>query len=137
MTFSHAVVWLDHARAHVLHFDREQHRATEIRNKSPDTHLHHKRGAVGPGRAKGADAFYHAIVEVLRGAGEILVVGPSTGKLELIKHIHRHDHALVDSVVGVESIDHPSEGELLRYARHYFHGKDQLRPGGGISVAPD
>jgi stalled ribosome rescue protein Dom34 len=70
--------------------------------------------------------YYHAVVEALKGAQEILVVGPAKAKLQLIKHIHGHDHDMADKIVGVETVDHPSDGQLLAYARKYFVAKDQM-----------
>ena len=47
--------------------------------------------------------------------------------LELIKHIHVHDPALSDKVIGVETVDHPSDGQLVAFARKYFEAKDRMR----------
>ena len=60
-------------------------------------------------------------------AKEILIVGPSGAKLGLMKHMQKHDAAVAEKVVGIESIDHPSDGQLLAYARHYFVKVDNLR----------
>jgi hypothetical protein len=30
-------------------------------------------------------------------------------------------------VVGVETVDHPSDGQLLAHARQYFQAADQMR----------
>ena len=49
--------------------------------------------------------YYHEVVEALAGAQEVLIVGPGHAKLELIKHIHAHDHEVVNKVVGVETLD--------------------------------
>jgi hypothetical protein len=64
----------------------------------------------------------------LAGASEILIVGPGQAKLELIKHINAHDHAVVDKVVGVETVDHPGDGQLVAYARKYFVARDRMLP---------
>ena len=95
--------------------------------------LHNKRGAdkggaVGDGRAPEDQNFYHEVVEALKGAQEILIVGPASAKLNLVKHIHRHDQQMVDKVVGVESADHPSDAQLVVYARKYFVAADRMRP---------
>ena len=54
------------------------------------------------------------------------MVGPAQAKLQLIKHLNSHDPQIGDKVVGVESIDHPSDGQLVAYARKYFVAKDQM-----------
>ena len=58
---------------------------------------------------------------------EILVVGPSTAKLGLIRYLHKHAHELEPRVVGVESVDHPTDGQLVAYARKYFRKVDRMR----------
>ena len=126
MSHYHAVVWLDHSEAHVFHFSPDEVEKFNAHSSRPRSHQHHKRGAVGSGHAQEDHAYYHHIGELLKGAHEILVVGPAKAKLELIKHIHKHHNELVDKVVGVETLDHPTDGQLVAYARKYFHAKDRM-----------
>ena len=37
-----------------------------------------------------------------------------------------HDHAVVNKVVGAETVDHPGDGRLLAYARKLFVAKDRM-----------
>ena len=76
----------------------------------------------------GASELEHAITEALRGAQEILVVGPAQAKLQLIKHIHARAADMVKNIVGVETVDHPTDGQLVAYARKYFVAKDRMLP---------
>ena len=86
MSHYHAVVWLDHAQAHVIHVI---HVSLDDVEKSivypgpPHQQLHVKSGALGAGRHAEDNAYHHAIVEALTGAKEILVVGPASAKLQL------------------------------------------------------
>jgi hypothetical protein len=32
------------------------------------------------------------------------------------------------SIVGVETVDHPSDGQLVAYARRYFKAEDRMLP---------
>jgi stalled ribosome rescue protein Dom34 len=75
-----------------------------------------------------ADAahYFHEVAMVLADAEEILVVGPGTAKLGLLKHVHHHDHALEPKIVGIETVDHPTDGQLVAFVRHYFHAKDRM-----------
>jgi hypothetical protein len=122
----HAVVWLDHHQAHVMHITPEDVEKSVIHPDKPHAHLHSKRGAVGSGKQPEDQAYYHAIVEALQGAQEILVVGPAQAKLQLIKHIHSHDHGMSDKIVGVETVNHPSDAQLVAHARSYFVAKDRM-----------
>ena len=97
-----------------------------IRPTPPLRHLQRKRGSVSGSRQPEDQQYYHEVVEALAGAAEILIVGPGHAKLELIKHIHAHDHGVVDKVVGVETVDHPGDGQLVAFARKYFVAKDRM-----------
>jgi hypothetical protein len=126
MSHYHAVVWLDHSEAHVMHIAPDDVEKSVVHPTKPHQHLHSKCGGPGSGKAAEDKQYYHAIAEALKGAHEILVVGPAQAKLQLVKHIHSHDQALSDKVVGVETIDHPTDGQLVAYARKYFVAKDRM-----------
>jgi stalled ribosome rescue protein Dom34 len=126
MSHYHAVVWLDHSEAHVMHFTAEDVEKSVVHPAKKHVNLHSKSGVIGSGRSAEDQHYYHGIVEALKGAQEILVVGPAHAKLNLIKHIHAHDHAMVERVVGVETVDHPSDAQVVAYARKYFVAKDRM-----------
>ena len=126
MSHYHAVVWLDHSEAHVMHISPDDVEKSVVHPAHPHKKLHSKSGAVGAGKAAEDHTYYHAVVEALKGAEEILVVGPAQAKLQLIKHMHAHDQGIAAKVVGVESIDHPTDGQLVAYARKYFVAKDKM-----------
>ncbi len=58
--------------------------------------------------------------------GAILLTGPANAKLELQKHIEKHDPLLKDRIKGVETLDHPTDGVLLAHARKYFRVEDRM-----------
>jgi len=57
----------------------------------------------------------------------VLVVGPGSAKLAFIKHVHKHHHALDDKIVGVETVDHPTDKQLVGYIRKYLHAEGRMR----------
>jgi stalled ribosome rescue protein Dom34 len=126
MSHYHAVVWLDHAEAHVLHFTREDVENKLVHGK-PHQHLHHKRGSSDSGHAAADMVFFKKVAEALAGAQEILLVGPANAKLEFFKYLDLHTHDLHAKVVAVETVDHPSDGQLLEYARKHFRASDRMR----------
>lgn len=128
MSHYHALVWLDHSQAHVMHISPDEVEKSVVQPAKPPLHLHSRSGTLGSGRQAEDQDYYHAIVEALKGAQEILVVGPAQAKLQLIKHIHAHDPAMVNKVVGIETVDHPTDGQLLAYARKYFVARDRMLP---------
>ena len=64
----------------------------------------------------------------LEEAGAILIVGPANEKHELMKHIERVHPAIKLHVEGVESADHPTDGELVAHARRFLKTADRMRP---------
>ena len=126
MSHYHAVVWLDHSEAHVFHFTPEDVQRLTAQSTDLRPHQHHKRGSSGSGNAKEDHAYFEHVTGLLKGAQEILVVGPAKAKLDLIKHIHKHHQDTVPKIAGVETLDHPTDGQLVAYARKYFHAKDRM-----------
>ena len=131
MSHYHAVVWVDHSEAHVMHISPDDVEKSVVKPEHPHKHLHHKRGhteggSVGSGHAPEDQHFYHSVIEALAGAKEILIVGPGQAKLSLLKHAQAHDPAVGQLVVGIETVDHPTDGQLVAYARKYFVAKDRM-----------
>ena len=126
MPHFHAVVWLDHTEAHVMHFAKEEVEKFTARASDKHPHLHHKRVATGSCHRGEDVAYFDAVVKLLGGAQEILIVGPGSAKLELVKHIHKHHAVMVSRVLGVESADHPTDGQVVAHARSYFAARDNM-----------
>lgn len=127
MTPNHAIVWLDHHEAKVFFFDRDSSAEVDLAASDPHSHLHHKQGNITGNRNPDDTQFLHAIVEAMKPAREWLIVGPGQAKLELVKHIHRHDATLADHIVGVETVDHPTDRQIVAYARKYFEAADRMQ----------
>jgi stalled ribosome rescue protein Dom34 len=126
MSHYHALVWIDHVEAHVMHISPDDVEQSLIQPNEQHHKLHSRVGTLGSGRAPEDQEYYHRVAQALAGATEILIVGPAQAKLQLIKHIHLHDPTLVSKVVGVETVDHPTDGQLIAYARKYFQAKDRM-----------
>lgn len=126
MTHLHAVIWLDKSEARIFDFSADDVHKTVVHPDKPSKHLRHKTGAAGSGQTQEDVHYYDEIAKAVSGAGEILVVGPGQAKLAFIKHVHKHHLAIEPKVVGVETVDHPSDGQLVAYARKYFVAKDRM-----------
>ena len=128
MSHYHCVVWIDHREAHVIEFNPDDAETSIVHPKTRHEQLHHKQGVVGSGRAPQDHDFFKAVAASIGDAGEILIVGPSTAKLELFKHLQGHAPAIAARVVSVETVDHPTDGQLLKFARRHFDATDRMRP---------
>jgi stalled ribosome rescue protein Dom34 len=115
-----SVVWLDHQEARIFGVDAEKLQAETV--AAPEHHLHrHPKGPSAEHQhpSDGVQFFTH-VATVLRDADAVLIVGPSTAKLQFLRFLAKQDPALDAKVVGVETVDHPTDRQLVAYARHYF-----------------
>ena len=85
MSTFHAVVWIDHAQAHVLMFDREHVQAERI--KSRNTHSHQ-------GKHADTKSYFAAISHELAGVHEVLLTGPGTARTEFRHWCEEHAKGL-------------------------------------------
>ena len=120
MSHFHAVVWMDHAEAHVLDFTPDEARATVVHAEGKHRHIHHHAGTLGSGKAPADLAFFDKIVRSLGDAQQILLTGPAQEKVEFRKYLDTHAKFLATRIVAVETSDHPTDGELLKQARKFF-----------------
>lgn len=124
----HAVIWIDHHEARIFHFDSATAERLVIRPEHPTHHLHHKANAVGDGRSAEDQEFFHHVAVAVADAKAVLVTGPANEKNLLVKHIEHHDPKLKALIAGVETVDHPTDGELVALARHAFSRDHQTPP---------
>jgi stalled ribosome rescue protein Dom34 len=126
MTY-HAAIWLDHVEAHVFEIGPDDFRRSTVKSHG-ERHQHHKAGSTGSGHTHHNEAFYHDIARAVAQAHEIYVCGPGSAKTEFMQHMEHHDHAVARKVVKVETVDHPSDGQVVAAARKFFKAFDRTTP---------
>ena len=117
MSTFHAVVWMDHQEAHVVMFDREHIEAKRIHSRS-----HHKH----QGKAGDTAAFYAEVAKALTGTHEVLVAGPGLARNEFRDWCAAHQKSPAVAIVDSIASDHPSDGQLVALAKHYFRKFDAM-----------
>jgi stalled ribosome rescue protein Dom34 len=124
---THAVIWLDHEQAKVFFFDKDTYGERDFHSPKHALTSHAKHNdRQRRGESKEQKDFFEAIAKTLGGVEEILVLGPGIAKTELLKHLHAREPKLAERVLAVETADHPTPGQIVAHARHYFRAKDQL-----------
>ena len=123
----HAVVWIDHRNAHVLGFGEGEPTRKLIKSEGPER-IHHKAGSIGSGHIHDAPAYFAAIAQALAGFHEIMIVGPAETKTEFVTYLNSHNPAVAGKILGVEAMDHASEGEIVDRARRFFVAADRMTP---------
>jgi len=124
----HALVWIDHQTAKVFRFNIDSSETAIVHSAHPHQHLHHKANSGDSGHARVDKDFLERVAAAISHSGAILIVGPASAKTELQTHLKHAHPAIAAKVSAVESIDHPTDGQLLAHARHFFKADDRMRP---------
>lgn len=128
MSHFHAVVWLDHREARVFHFNADDADKARLRPHDRHPHLHHRAGTLGAGKLPDDHAFQKSVVDAVADAGEILVIGPGNAKTALMTYMQTHAPGVAKKVAHIETVDHPTDNQILAHARAYFSRADRLMP---------
>jgi stalled ribosome rescue protein Dom34 len=122
----HAVVWIDHKQARIFHFNVEEADKTLVKEHVVrDIHAHEKRTGH---RTEENKPFFEEVAKAIADSGGILIVGPAQEKDFFAKFLTEKHPAIRSHVEGVEKADHPTDGELLDFARRYAKAADHMRP---------
>ena len=113
MSLSHAVVLIDHHSAQVLQFD-----ADHVQSRKVKEHTHHTRQHGSGVRTE--HEFFGEVCDALAGIPEVLVTGSHKAQADFRHYVGKHRAALAQHIVGEETVDHPTEAQLLALARRYF-----------------
>jgi stalled ribosome rescue protein Dom34 len=127
MSHYHAVVWIDHQKATAWHFTPTEQEEKVVH--SPDQHqrVHSRKSAHGGHKSPADHHFFDDVAKALSGAHEILVIGPAQTKQEFATYLRDKYPQLGKSIVAVESADHPTDAQVLSYARKHFPTLDRMQ----------
>jgi len=117
MSTFHAVVWMDHAEAHVLMFDNEHVQGERVHSRSKHSHQ---------GKHPDNKAFYTEIVQALEGSHEVLLTGAGTARTEFKTWCDSHAKNCAHTIIENIPSDHPTDPQLIALARKYFLKFDKM-----------
>jgi len=121
----HAVVWIDHKQARIFHFNVDEADKTVIRDHVVRD-IHPRENRTGH-RIQENKPFFEDVAKAIADAGAILIVGPADEKDLFAKFLAERHPAIETHVEGVEKADHPTDGELIDFARRYVKAADRMR----------
>jgi hypothetical protein len=50
----------------------------------------------------------------------------SSAKLEFLRYLHEHEPRLESRVIGIETVDHPTDAQIVAMARMTFVASDRM-----------
>jgi stalled ribosome rescue protein Dom34 len=116
----HAIVWIDHLQARIFHLGLSGTDEIILHPYMPTRHIHHKANSRDSGHVHESAEFLNHVLDAVSDAGEILILGPSGAKTELAKYIREQNPDVAGRVIAVEAADHPTDGEIVAYAKRHF-----------------
>lgn len=119
MTMSHAVVLLDHHTAQVMQFDAEHVETARIKAHAHTTKQH---GST----VRTEHEFFGEVCDALAGIGEVLVTGSQTAQSDFRHYVEKHRPLVAPQIVGYESVDSPTDNQVVAMARRYFLKHDRM-----------
>jgi stalled ribosome rescue protein Dom34 len=126
MATYHSIVWIDHHKAVVWNFTDDAQTKSVVKATDQHQHTHIRKSPHGGHKIPDALEFFDGIAKVLAGVREILVIGPAQTKDEFLAFLQKKHPQIRSMIVAVESADHPTDPELLAYARKYFTVLDRM-----------
>jgi stalled ribosome rescue protein Dom34 len=119
-------VWIDHHEARIFHAQAGLFDESTIRAPHQHIHRHPKGPTAEHNHPDDMHRFFHDVAHALQSAEPILILGPSTAKLQFLRYVQKHENALEPKIVGLETVDHPTDGQIVAYAKRYFGIPDRL-----------
>jgi hypothetical protein len=125
MSHYHAVVWLDHQKGTVWQFTPTEQENTVVH--AHGAHRVHSRKSSHGGHESADDLkFFDDVAHALIGAHEILIIGPAHTKQEFAAYLRKKHPDLGRAIAAVETADHPTDPQVLAYARRHFAAIDRI-----------
>lgn len=116
----YTVVFIDHKEARIFRLHPEATAESTI-HAPHFIHRHPKESDRAKDHPDETRRFLQEVAGDLADTEGILIVGPSTAKLELLKYVQKHNHLLEPKIIGVETVDHPTDRQIVAYAKQYFN----------------
>jgi len=117
----HLAVWMDGEEARVFHVRKKGFNEATVHSPKHRVHRNPKDDLTRTGtRPEGEHDFFRELAGTLEHADRILVLGPSTTKLFFLRYLQQSAPELEARIIGLETADHPSDGQMAAHVRRYF-----------------
>jgi len=113
----------------ISRFNPEAAENESIKADSAHTKCGVERSERAPANTRNFDDVFYKLKDSLA----ILIAGPDREKLALTRNLIEHHLAVAEEVVSAETFGHPSDAQLLAYARNYFVNRDLFRDVGQVA----
>lgn len=123
MTHFHAALWMDHHRAILVTFNADTADVHHIKSHADDRHHGHAHLQLD-------HKFLAALCDAITPPQRVILCGPGTAKTEFRDFLAKKHPLLLGRIVGIETMDHPTDRELTAFARATMDRIDRMLPTG-------
>jgi stalled ribosome rescue protein Dom34 len=124
-------LWIDHKQAYLIWYDQNK---VEVIQSDVEPRLHYTGGARIEGSYnQGVDSeahhdkryehelgkYYARVIQMLKKADSILIMGPGEAKLELERALEKHK-GLREKLQKIETVDKMTENQMIAYVRKFY-----------------
>jgi len=113
---SACIVWIDSEHAKLFKISPEGVEKQELKSHAPNSSSHQNNF-----KAEHEKKFFHQVASTIGKVEELLIFGAGTAKTHFKHHLETHHHAdLAKHVVGLETLDHVTDNQILEAGRKFF-----------------
>ncbi len=112
------VVWMDSTNAKIFHIIGDDVVTMRAFRHDRDHHTHNKMDA----KQKDNPRFFGEVADHLKTVDDrVLLLGPGKSKNHFVSYLEdHHNKDVAQRIVGTEAMDHPTDNQIVAYARKYF-----------------
>ena len=112
------VVWMDSSSAKIFHVNGDMVEASKAVRHDIEHHTQNKMDS----KQKDSPRFFIDVAEQLKGHNDsVLLVGPGNSKNHFVTYLEgHHEKGLANRIVATEPMDHPTNAQVVAYARKFF-----------------
>ena len=111
------VIWMDSEKAQIFSLNPEGIEKTHLEKHAMDHHTHKKKDNHSD---PNTDHFFKDLSTKIATAEKVLLLGPGLGKNHFRSYLEKHSPGLAKKIIGVESVDHPTENQIMAKSREFF-----------------
>lgn len=110
---THAVAWIDHHHASVLHIDESRAQPHHVRAHAHPTAQHGS-------QVRSEHEFFAEICSHLDAVDAVLVTGARTAVADFRHYVEKHRPQTAPRVAAYDIVDRPTENQLAALGRKFF-----------------
>jgi stalled ribosome rescue protein Dom34 len=119
----HLAIWIDQKQARIVQVRGDRMEAAAFgKDDGEDVHRKHRALSDASRERRDTKRFFARVADSIQvfEAEQILLLGPSTAKLDFARYLRKHAHVVERKIVGIETMAQPTDDQLHAFTQEYF-----------------